>query len=106
MEIKDISEQDGERLLESAKRVVRKMLIIKLVADQNGIKVDDTKLNEYLKSIASREGRTPESLRAELEKNDRIDHIKSRLLENETLDFLLKKAEVTVEEHTEEEKSC
>jgi FKBP-type peptidyl-prolyl cis-trans isomerase (trigger factor) len=71
---------------------IKLMLILKLIARQEGIEVDEKDVNDRIAEKAKEFGTTIKSLQKELEKGDGLQRLKDMLLAESTLDYLMEKA--------------
>ena len=65
------------------------MLILKKIADQKGIEVDDTDVETRISEKAAEFGKTPEELRAQLAKGGGKEPLRDMLIAENTLEYLL-----------------
>lgn len=68
--------------------------ILRRIADEEKIAVDDSDMERYLQMVAARHNMTPARMRTELEKRDALSAIRSDLRAEKTLDFLLSNARI------------
>jgi FKBP-type peptidyl-prolyl cis-trans isomerase (trigger factor) len=67
------------------------MLILKQIAQQEGISVEAADLQARIAAKAVEFGTTPKDLREELEQEGGIERLKDMLLAESTLDYLIEK---------------
>jgi trigger factor len=79
---------------QSSKDRVKLSYILSRIADEEGISVADDEINERIETMASHYGMPPEHMRAELEKRNAIEHMKSDLRGEKTVDLLLEHAKI------------
>jgi FKBP-type peptidyl-prolyl cis-trans isomerase (trigger factor) len=76
---------------QSASERIRLMLILKQVARQEGIEVDEADVNDRIAEKAWEFGTTKKDLQAELEKGRGIQRLREMLLAESTLEYLMEK---------------
>jgi trigger factor len=95
MDIKDLGLSD-EKLhddyKEIAKGQVKTFLILEKIADQEGMAVTDEEVEGHLREIAERSHQKFDVVKRYYEKNELIPDVKTRIMSDKTLDFLLQKA--------------
>lgn len=77
-----------------AERRVREMLILEKIAQQESIEINHEDLERGLKEVATRLGQDLDTVREFYSKNDLMDTLRRRILEEKTLNFLLENAKV------------
>jgi trigger factor len=86
-------EKNREAIIEnataSAKRQLRLRYILGRIAEQEGIAVSDGEVDAKIASLAGELRSTPAQLRAQIEKNGRMDLLRSQLRDEKTLGHLL-----------------
>ncbi|MBM4341358.1 MAG: trigger factor [Deltaproteobacteria bacterium] len=80
---------------EVAQKQVRTYLILEKIAAQEGITVTDEEADERLRSISERTHQKMDVVKRYYEKNGMIPELKSGILTDKTLDFLLGKANIS-----------
>ena len=87
---------------EMAESRLKSYIILDMIADNESIKVENDDLNRAIIQHASMTGQKPEAFVKEL-KNDRskIDAMQRDIKIGKTLNFLIDKAEITIEEKSE-----
>jgi FKBP-type peptidyl-prolyl cis-trans isomerase (trigger factor) len=70
---------------------IRLMLVLKQIARQEGLEVDETDVNNRIADKAREFGTTIKSLQQELQKGDGLQRLKDMLMAESTLDYLLEK---------------
>jgi trigger factor len=80
---------------EVAQKQVRTYLILEKIASQEGIFVTDEEVDERLRSISERTHQTLDVVKRYYEKNGLIPDLKTGILTDKTLDFLLSKATIS-----------
>ena len=71
------------------------MLILGEVARQNNLFVNEVELSEGFRETALNMGQEPEALRKYYADNDLVDSFRQKLLEEKTLNYLVKGAKVS-----------
>lgn len=108
------TEIDGQKLRESfratAEREIRSSLILEKIAEKEKIQVDEAEIDLRLNQMAAQWKQRVETLRALYEKEGWMEDLRSQLLEEKTLDFLLRESkgievDRQLEAKTKEEKS-
>jgi len=79
---------------EMAKKQVRTFLILEKIASQEGISVTDDETMERLKGISERTNQKFDVVKRYYEKNGLIPELKTGIITDKTLNFLLQKAEI------------
>ncbi len=90
----DFSLKMKDQFREEAAKIVKTMLLLKGIAEKENLTVDDAKVEERIREIATQRGETVEAVRKALEKDDLLDSIRSEILNRQTYDFLESKANV------------
>ncbi len=80
---------------EVAQKQVRTYLILEKIAAQEGIEVTDEEVDERLRSISERTHQKFDVVKRYYEKNGLIPDLKTGILTDKTLDFLLSKANIS-----------
>lgn len=86
----DVDQQGGE--WKAAADRVRLMLILKRIARQEGIEVDEADVERRIAEKAVEFGAHPDTLKAEFEKGGERQRLKDMLLAESTLNFLIEKS--------------
>jgi len=81
-------------MVPSRKRV-KDLLILAEVASQNNLSVSEIELNEGFNDLAQSMGQEPSIVRRYYEAREMVDTLRERLLEEKTLNFLVKGAKIT-----------
>jgi len=93
---RDDMEKNREAIIEnatgSAKRQLRLRYILGRIAEQEGIALTDDEVTQKLATLATEFRMKPEQLRAQIEKNERMDLLRSQIRDEKTLRFLLDEA--------------
>ena len=86
-----------EKLRDAAADEVRGQLLLETIAEVEKIEVSDEDLNERIGDIAESQNTAPGRLRAEMERDGRLENIQFSLRQDKALDLLIEKAELTDE---------
>jgi trigger factor len=84
-----------EKMRPSAADEVRGQLLLEAIADKEGVTVTDEELQKHVDATAKARNIAPAKLRAEWQRDGRIDSITYSLRQDKVLDFLVGKANVT-----------
>jgi trigger factor len=84
-----------ERQRSAAAETVRSTLIIDEIARRESIETTEEDLTKEIERFAERSGRTPQAVRARLEKEDGLDRIRAGIRREKTMTWLVDKANVT-----------
>ena len=76
---------------QAASERIRLMLILKQIARQEGIEVDETDVNNRIAEKAEEFGTTKKALQAELEKGGGMERLREMLLAESTLEYLVER---------------
>ena len=79
---------------QSARDRLRASFILGAIAEVEGIKVEETEIEQRIAQLAQRYRVTPEKLKAQLSERGGVGEIEEQILEGKTLDFLLANAKV------------
>ena len=88
---KKIFEEERPR----AEQAVRRSLFLDAIARQESIEVTDDEVDSELQKIAEGTGKSAAALRAQLEKEERIQSFEEHLRQNKALDFIYRNANIT-----------
>jgi trigger factor len=83
-----------EEFRSASERRVKDLLILGEIARQNELSVDDGELEEGFRQIAAGMNQDPAAVRSYYEANHLVDSYSQRLLEEKTLNFLVKGANI------------
>lgn len=72
-------------------------MILDFVAKKEGIAITDEDLEAKYQELADQRGQTVEAIRGYFVKDDAVDELRARLLEEKTLDWLLERASLVAE---------
>jgi trigger factor len=78
-----------------SRKRVKDLLILAEVASQNDLSVSEIELNEGFNDLAQSMGQEPSIVRRYYEAREMVDTFRERLLEEKTLNFLVKGAKIT-----------
>ena len=84
---------EGER--PHAEQGVRRTLILDAIARQEGLEALEEELEEEVRTLAEAAKKSPVALRAQLEKDQRIQSVKDHLRRKKALDFIYRNANIT-----------
>ena len=91
---------DWKKLLDEdrprAEQSVRRAIFLDAIARQEGIEVTDEEMESELQKLAEGTSKSAAALRAQLEKEERIQSFKEHLRENKALDFIYRNANISV----------
>ncbi len=88
---KKIFEEDKPR----AEQAVRRSLFLDAIAQKENLEVTDEEIDSELEKAAAGTGKTASALRAQLEKEERIQSFGDHLRQNKALDFIYRNANIT-----------
>ena len=83
--------------LPHAQQFVRRMIFLDAIAKQEKFEVTGEDISAEFEEMSVRAHKPAEALRAEFEKNDRMDEIRQGLLQDKALDFVYRNANIRVE---------
>ncbi len=78
-----------------AEQAVRRSIVLDTVARQEGIEVTDSEVDEHVEKIAQSSQKSAAAVRAQLEKDQRIQELRELLRSNKALDFIYSNANIT-----------
>jgi trigger factor len=87
-----------ESLRPGALDEVRGQLLLEAVADQEKLEVDEAALTARVERLAKMQNQQPGRLRAEMDRDGRLDNLRFQVRQEATLDFLIGKATVVEKE--------
>lgn len=96
----DIEQQSDVLKSEAAKNASEKVklgYILHKISEEEGLKVDDKEVDDFIAATAAQRNTPPADLRKEIEEKDELDSIKHQLRMNKTLDFILENAKLAKE---------
>jgi trigger factor len=90
-------EKMRERFAPNAERSVRLSMLLSAIAEKESIDVPYSEIDAEMKEMATRAGIEYEKIRELYGDEERLDHLRNRLLEGKTMSFLLESADVKEE---------
>jgi trigger factor len=81
---------------DDALKVVKTILLIKSIADQESVSVSDNEIDEKIKEIAEQRAQSYESLKKSLVEGNMIEDIKSEILNTKVFRLIENKANITI----------
>jgi len=81
---------------DEALKVVKTILLIKSIADQESVSVSDNEIDEKIKEIAEQRAQSYESLKKSLVEGNMIEDIKSEILNTKVFRLIEDKANITI----------
>ncbi|HEU0033347.1 MAG TPA: trigger factor [Kofleriaceae bacterium] len=90
-----LDESLREKLRPAGADEVRGQLLLEAIADKEGITVTDEELSKHIEATAKARNMPPAKLRAEWQRDGRLDNVQYSLRQDKVLDFLVGKATVT-----------
>ena len=98
--------KDDDALKESmrsdAEEMVQSGLLLEAISDKEKVEVSDEDLDKRLNDLATERGQNVARIRSEYEKDNGLDALRRRIREDKTLDLLMSKANIIIEESKEE----
>ncbi len=97
--LKDVGVGEGKLrkdFEETALKRVKQGLILEKISGLEGITVESEEVTQRLREISLRTNQNMEKVRGYYQKGDRMEELKARIVEEKTLDFLLKRSNITV----------
>jgi len=88
---KKIFEEERPR----AEQAARRTIFLDAIARQEGIEITGEEIDSELQKISEGTGKSAAALRAQLEKDERIQAFEQRLRQNKALDFIYRNANIT-----------
>jgi trigger factor len=86
---------EGER--PNAEQTVRRSMVLDAIARQEGLEISDEDIHSEIEKIAEGSNKSAAAIKAQLEKEERIEGLKQHLRENKAFDFIYHNAKITVE---------
>jgi len=83
-----------DQFREEAAKIVKTVLLLKGIADKEGLTAGDDEVENQIREIAVQRAQDYETLKKSLDKDDLIDNIRSEILNRKTYEFLEAKAKV------------
>jgi trigger factor len=80
-----------------AEQSVRRSILLDAVARQEGIEITEAEMDSELQKLAEGTNKSAAALRAQLEKDERIQSFEQHLRQNKALDFIYRNANINLE---------
>ena len=90
-----LSDELREKMRPSGADEVRGQLLLEAIADKEGLAVSADELTKHIEATAKARNMPPAKLRAEWQRDNRIENVTYSLRQDKVLGFLVDKAEVT-----------
>ncbi|ACY17473.1 trigger factor [Haliangium ochraceum] len=90
-----LTDEMREQMRPSALEEIRGQLLLEAIADQESIEISDEDLDAHLSEIAERRNEPVARLRAQYERDGKLDSIRYQLRQDKALDLIVEHAEVT-----------
>jgi trigger factor len=90
-----LSDELRDKMRPAGADEVRGQLLLEAIADKEGLTVSDDELNRHLETTAKARNVAPAKLRAEWQRDGRIDNVTHTLRHDKVLGFLVAAAQVT-----------
>ena len=87
-----------DQLRGEALKNVRTAILIRNIAQKEGLTVDDAEVDTQVRAIAAQRGQDVDSLKASLAKDNALDGIREDVLSRKTYEFLASKAKITLKQ--------
>jgi trigger factor len=91
---------DWKKVLENdrprAEQTVRRSIFLNAIASQESIEVTKEEVDEELRKLSEGTSKSAAALRAQLEKEDRIQSFEQHLRQNKALDFIYRNANISL----------
>jgi trigger factor len=84
-----------EQMRPAALAEIRGQLLLEAVAEKEGITVGDADIDQYLSDLAKKRDESPARLRAEYDRDGKLDSVSFQLRQDKVLDFLIQRAVIT-----------
>lgn len=91
-----------EEMRAEATSSVQKALLLKSIGEQEKVEVTDADVEKKLSEIAAQRGQNMARVRSEYEKDGLLQSLRDRIQEDKTLDLLMSKANIIMEESSDE----
>lgn len=91
-----------DRMRDDATEAVKRSLLLSAVSKKEKVEVQEADIEKKLAEIASSRGQNVARVRSEYEKEGLMTSLRDRLAEDKTLDLLMSKANIIIEENAEE----
>jgi len=90
-----LTDELREKMRPAGADEVRGQLVLEAIADKEGLSVSDDELTQHVEATAKSRNVAPAKLRAEWQRDGRIDNITYSLRQDKVLGFLVGKAQIT-----------
>ena len=90
-----LSDDLREKMRPAGADEVRGQLLLEAIADKEGVAVTDAELTQHIEATAKSRNTPPAKLRAEWQRDGRLDNVNYSLRQEKVLAFLVEKAEIT-----------
>jgi len=90
-----LSDELRDKMRPAGADEVRGQLLLEAIADKEGLTITDTELTRHIEDTAKSRNVAPAKLRAEWQRDGRIDNVTYSLRQDKVLGFLVDKAQIT-----------
>jgi trigger factor len=90
-----LSDELREKMRPAGADEVRGQLVLEAIAEKEGLAVSDDELGRHVETTAKARSVAPAKLRAEWQRDGKLDGVRYSLRQDKVLSFLLEKAEIT-----------
>ena len=97
--LKDVGVEEGKLrkdFEEAAVKRVKQGLILEKISALEGISIENEEVTEKLREISLRTNQNVEKVKGYYQKDDRMEELKAKIVEEKTLNFLLEKSHIKV----------
>jgi len=97
--LKDVGVEEGKLrkdFEEAAVKRVKQGLILEKISALEGISIENEEVTEKLREISLRTNQNVEKVKGYYQKDDRMEELKAKIVEEKTLNFLLEKSRIKV----------
>jgi len=94
-ELEGLPDSMREQLLSDAREAVQRSLILEAVARTAELEVSDEQLEQRYDELAQQSGQSKAQVKGLIEKNRQVDDVRAAVLEDQALNLLLERAEIT-----------
>lgn len=97
--LKDVGVEEGKLrkdFEEAALKRVKQGLILEKISALEGISIENEEVTEKLREISLRTNQNVEKVKGYYQKDDRMEELKAKIVEEKTLNFLLEKSHIKV----------
>jgi trigger factor len=103
-----VKDMNWEEQMNSARvqavRDVRSAMVVSQIGEAEGVEVSPDEIDAEIERMAESTGETAEQLKARLTREEAVSSIENRLRYQKSLDAVVRNAEITIEEITEEQR--